>query len=149
MFNDADARRELLISVRSLNWMLRDSLSPICNKHGLTIPQYFVLAILSKNPPLTMTDICKKMNIQRTNISPLYKGMEKDGLVERTRNDVDRRSFWITITDNGQSLLDEIDVELNEALDKYADQFPEDDFEEAYDGIHKLYKIVDAVEFEG
>ena len=59
---------------------------PLLEPLGVTYPQYLVLAMLWEYGDLTVGDLVARLQSDYGTITPLVKRMEKQGLVERTRN---------------------------------------------------------------
>ena len=48
------------------------------------------------------------MNIKDSSAGRLIDRLERDGLIERVRNDIDRRVIYIKLTDKGDQLITEL-----------------------------------------
>ena len=74
---------------------------------GTTLARFDVLAEIAR-PPLepTMSELSKRLLVTKGNITDLVVRLEKDGLVERRRDDSDGRVQHVYLTAAGQDLLD-------------------------------------------
>lgn len=61
----------------------------------------FILYTLSISESLTMTDLAKSINKDKSTTTALIKKLEKAGLVERTSSDKDRRVIYIKLSPQG------------------------------------------------
>jgi MarR family 2-MHQ and catechol resistance regulon transcriptional repressor len=75
---------------------------------GLTVSQFGVIEALFHLGPLSQNEIGHKILRSSGNITMVIDNLEKRKLVKRKRNQVDRRSFIIHLTDAGQKLISDI-----------------------------------------
>ena len=75
---------------------------------GLTVSQFGVIEALFHLGPLSQNEIGQKILRSSGNITMVIDNLEKRQLVKRKRNQVDRRSFIIHLTDAGQKLISDI-----------------------------------------
>lgn len=86
-------KRELFAITYDLQKILHDTMTPICQEHGLTLQQTHVLVELMRTPGLTAGQLSDRAGILRTNFSPVCRKLENRGLIERQRSQTDRRSL--------------------------------------------------------
>ncbi|MEH7215348.1 MarR family transcriptional regulator [Priestia megaterium] len=67
--------------------------------------QYGVLLFIEENPYSSQKDISENLQIDRTTMVSHIDHLETLGLVERTRNPNDRRSYSLLITEKGKEVL--------------------------------------------
>ncbi len=77
-------------------------------KDDITFSQFFLLELLACEHSLKMTDIAAAMNSSLPAATALVDKMVRAGLIQRTRNDQDRRVVNITLTGRGKKLIDEM-----------------------------------------
>jgi DNA-binding MarR family transcriptional regulator len=66
------------------------------------------LATIERHGPLTPSELAARERIQRPTATRLVARLEEDGLIARTADPVDRRSFLIALTPEGEALLREV-----------------------------------------
>lgn len=71
--------------------------------YGLRLPQYRVLDVMDKSGKITVSDLSRKFDVTRATMSVLMAKMQKAGLVESLDNKVDKRSFYIKLTEAGRT----------------------------------------------
>lgn len=69
---------------------------------GLTLAQTHTLEILGANDSIKMKDLALKMGVTTGTLTVMVDNLEKKGLVKRTRNPEDRRSYVIVLTEKGR-----------------------------------------------
>ncbi len=75
---------------------------------GLTISQFGILEALFHLGPMTQKELAVKILKSAGNITMVIDNLEKQDLVIRTRNDEDRRSYLISPTARGKTLIAEM-----------------------------------------
>jgi DNA-binding MarR family transcriptional regulator len=89
---------------------------------GLTGPQLFILRELFLEQPKTLSDLAKALELSNSTVSGIIDRMEKQGLVERKRDDKDRRIVWISTTatcnDLKRERFDKLQRQIRTELEK-------------------------------
>lgn len=70
----------------------------------ITYPQYLVLMVLWEKDEQPVNDIAKRLLLETNTITPLLQRMEKQGLVERRRGEIDTRQRIVCLTNKGKKL---------------------------------------------
>jgi MarR family 2-MHQ and catechol resistance regulon transcriptional repressor len=100
--------------VRALNAYIKlvraaDAVSGRLEAHfsalGLTVSQFGALEALHHLGPLYQKDLAKKILKSTGNITVVVDNLEKSGLVERVRDEEDRRHYFVRITARGRNLI--------------------------------------------
>lgn len=104
------------------------NLSSELNKESISFPQFFLLAYLSSEEYLTMSDIAKKMGHSTAAATGLVDRLEKLAYVERLHAAEDRRKIMVRITAKGIELVARMRSEIATDL---ADMLAKMDEEEA------------------
>jgi DNA-binding MarR family transcriptional regulator len=104
------------------------NLSSELNRGNISFPQFFLLAYLSSEDYLTMSDIAKKMGHSTAAATGLVDRLEKLSYVERVHAAEDRRKIMVRITQKGTELVARMRREIATNL---SDVMSEMDEEEA------------------
>ncbi len=70
----------------------------------ITPREYSVLAVLAEQSPLSQTRIGEILGLDRTTILKLGAELERKGLVERARDEHDKRAYAVALTTAGDRL---------------------------------------------
>lgn len=104
------------------------NLSSELHRGNISFPQFFLLAYLSSEDYLTMSDIAKKMGHSTAAATGLVDRLEKLSYVERMHAAEDRRKIMVRITQKGTELVARMRGEIASNL---SDVMSEMDEEEA------------------
>jgi len=88
------------------------NLSAELNKGNVSFPQFFLLAYLSSEDYLTMSDIAKKMGHSTAAATGLVDRLENLAYVERLHAAEDRRKIMVHITTKGVELVAKMRKEI-------------------------------------
>ena len=87
---------------------------------NLTYPQYLVMMVLWEKDGVNVSEICDRLFLETTTLTPLLKRLEARGLIKRTRSIEDERQVIVTLTGEGQELkatASHIPAWVGEAMD--------------------------------
>ena len=85
----------------------------LLGKLDLTYPQYLVMMVLWEKDDVRVSDICNRLFLETTTMTPLLKRLEGRGLIHRRRSPEDERQVLITLSDQGRAMKrDAADVPL-------------------------------------
>ncbi|MDH3594217.1 MAG: MarR family transcriptional regulator [Rhodospirillales bacterium] len=85
---------------------------------GISLAQHDVLANVVHSPGLTQQEIADRLLVARSNVSMLLSSMEKSGLLERTKDENDRRIRRIFLTPHGRKIVEASLAAQTEVVDK-------------------------------
>ncbi len=89
---------------------LSEMLDGFLAKYGLLQGRWWVMILLMREENLTSTpsELAEKSGVKRPTMTGLIDGLEKEGLVTRLMDQVDRRKYFVKLTPKGQAKLDEV-----------------------------------------
>jgi DNA-binding MarR family transcriptional regulator len=96
------------LSIAFLTW--RRYLQRQIAAHGITLKQSFVLRQLVKQDDLLPSEVARMLFCDRPTATVIVKNLEKQGWVQRRRDEQDRRRTRITITPAGRTKHAELAV---------------------------------------
>ncbi|MFW2542411.1 MarR family winged helix-turn-helix transcriptional regulator [Primorskyibacter sp. 2E107] len=100
-----DRTDESLVAIRRIMRATELYGRKLAQEAGLTAVQLRVLQIVAEKGYATPTAIAARMGVTQATVSALIKKLEKAGVVERRRSDVDRRQTDLFITQAGRDRL--------------------------------------------
>lgn len=76
----------------------------LVQSHGLTGPQSLILRDVIGAGGLTPGELARRVSLSQATVTDIVKRLEARGLLQRARDEVDRRRVLITATADGESL---------------------------------------------
>lgn len=72
---------------------------------GLTPMQLLILQVLAGEKRLTASDLSGRVSLTAATLSGMLDRLEERGLLQRQRDDQDRRRQWLLLSEQGRTLL--------------------------------------------
>jgi MarR family transcriptional regulator, organic hydroperoxide resistance regulator len=89
---------------RAYSRVLQKRLAPF----GLTVAQYLHLRTLWQEGPMTQIEISQHIGIEKASSTAVLDALEKSGMIDRARDERDRRKINVRLTPAGKSLQDAV-----------------------------------------
>jgi DNA-binding MarR family transcriptional regulator len=106
----------LVLSQAFVNW--HKAFMKVLDPYKLTYSQWIILqTLMTFGLPLSPSELNKYLTIEGTSISILIDGIENRGFIRRRRSRVDRRMVKVSLTEQGQELLGEIDPQISKLIE--------------------------------
>ncbi len=106
--------KEMLISLRKIIQAISLHSKDLSRRYGLTGPQLVILNDIAGHQALSVTQLARSSSLSQATVTDILNRLEKRELVERTRDDTDRRRVMIRITDKGRDILSQAPPPLQE-----------------------------------
>jgi DNA-binding MarR family transcriptional regulator len=89
---------------------ISDALDKLLAQHGLLQGRWWVLVLLMRQDDLSSSPsaLAEKAGVTKATMTGFIDGLEREGLVSRLMDTVDRRKFLIRLTPAGQQKLDAV-----------------------------------------
>ena len=92
--------------IMRLSAVLTTVMEQWCEAHGMRTGEFDVLTSLRREGPAMPSDLADALMMSRSGMTKRLDGLEGAGLVERTLDPADRRSFAVALTEEGRRLID-------------------------------------------
>jgi DNA-binding MarR family transcriptional regulator len=109
-----EARPEVDAIVETIIYLYTESrrlTKGLASQFGLTGPQLTVIKLLETFDNLSLSSLSERIRAQNSTVTGIIDRMEREGLVRRERSTSDRRVVHIRLSDKGQKLARQIQVE--------------------------------------
>jgi len=95
---------QLCFALYNASRALTRAYAPLLAPLGVTYPQYLVLLVLWERDGLPVKELGERLTLDSGTLTPLFKRLEQQGLVERRRGEDDERLVRIHLTPDGRAL---------------------------------------------
>ncbi len=96
----------LLYLVKQVEQAIRSHLDNLLRPAGLTALQYTALTVLERHPDLSSAQLARNSFVTAQSMADLVTTLEDRGLIERHRDQADRRRLVVALTAAGRELLE-------------------------------------------
>jgi DNA-binding MarR family transcriptional regulator len=104
----ARPRPTLLYLMKQVELAVRAELDDLTRPVGLTALQYTALTVLEQHPDLTAAHLARHSFVTAQSAGDMVTALIDRGLIERHRDPADRRRLVMSLTLDGQRLLDRL-----------------------------------------
>ena len=115
-------------------------------EHGIPLSHVQVLAMLSQQTSMSVSEISRKLGIAKPNITPLVDRLISVGLVNRLRDNEDRRVVNVVILEAGRAKLKAIQESICEQVEDWGESISSDDFAKLADALSTITRIMGEVQ---
>lgn len=91
---------------------------------GVTLSQCWTLSVLDTSGPLPMSDLSQRLGIAQSTATRVVENLVRDGLLERTRDERDRRVVIIGLTAAGREMAGRLQHTYNRLLESVLGSIP-------------------------
>ena len=109
---------------------------------GLTHAQFDIIATLGNTPGMSYKELGDKTLITKGTLTGVIERLEQKGLVERQRNDCDKRSFFVKLTGEGEQVFRDVFPEVISQSGKVFAHYTEDDFTALEKTLSELKTVI-------
>lgn len=127
---------------RIMNKRVRDSLQHT----PITPPQFSALVMVYREDRMTIGDLCDRMFLACSTVSGLVDRLEKMELVERYRDEEDRRVVRLKLTEKGLQCTEEILQQRREKLEHDLAMIEVERQKELIDNLKLMLEIMNDTE---
>lgn len=127
-------RATLTIISRFIERMAEFDLRPV---------DFSVLSLIGHNPGITSRELCSALNILPPNMVGFLKAFEKRDLIERTPHPTDGRAMGLSLTKNGQQLMQKAEAAAIESDSSAAHQLSAAEQKTLMRLLQKIYRSAD------
>ncbi|MEM7797555.1 MAG: MarR family transcriptional regulator [Chloroflexota bacterium] len=97
------------------------------SKHKFTADQWHVLHTIAANSGLSQNELKDLVNKDKPTISRMIDVLERRGLVERTRSEIDRRRFQLALTAEGEAIYQQMQPKVVDFVNHFLSPISSED----------------------
>ncbi len=128
--------------LRKVDYITRKKGREILTDFNITVPQFTALQILINQGDMTIGELSQKMSLACSTITDLIDRMEKTDLVERKRDEEDKRVVRVEALPKGYTILEEVLKKRIEFLDSKLTSLSYEEKESLDKGLYCLYQAM-------
>ena len=128
--------------LRYISHLIKQKGREILSNYIITPPQFVALQWLQESGDMTIGDLSTKMYLAFSTTTDLVDRMEKNELVQRVRDENDRRVVRIHLLPEGERIIQEVIVKRQEYLRDITDEFNGEEFEQLLKHLQKLHLLM-------
>jgi DNA-binding MarR family transcriptional regulator len=112
----------------------------------MTNDQYYLLRYIKKKAKCTSTELASMFGVNKSAITAMTNRLVKKGLLQRTRDQNDRRVVYLTLTERGNEWITETEERIHKLVESFITKFSEEEIEAFIHTYEKLARILQEME---
>jgi DNA-binding MarR family transcriptional regulator len=108
----------------------------------LTNDQHFTLRYMNQVGTCTSSELAEVFDVQKSAITAIIQRLWEKGLIERTRDDKDRRVVYLTLTEKGKNLYLQCEERINNLVEGLITKFEHNEINQFINTFEKLNQIL-------
>ncbi|WP_019911380.1 MarR family winged helix-turn-helix transcriptional regulator [Paenibacillus sp. HW567] len=113
-----------MIVTRQIQAQIKDNMT-----EGLTNDQFLILRLINSQELCTSTFLAEAVAVGKSSITAIINRLVDAGLIERTRDESDRRQVYLSLTDKGNHSYQTAEKQVQEVISPYFFHFDKQDIE--------------------
>ncbi|MFF2755099.1 MarR family winged helix-turn-helix transcriptional regulator [Psychrobacillus sp. NPDC058041] len=126
--------------LRHISGIIKQKGRQMLHAYTITPPQFVALQWLFEHGDMTIGDLSNKMYLAFSTTTDLIDRMEKSALVQRVRDEQDRRVVRIHLLKEGERIIEEVIAKRQQYLEDILDQFNSDEVANLSTLLGKLHQ---------
>ena len=128
--------------LRYISHLIKQKGREILSNYTITPPQFVALQWLHESGDMTIGDLSQKMYLAFSTTTDLVDRMEKNELVQRVRDEQDRRVVRIHLLPEGERIIQEVIEKRQNYLRDLLQDFEVDEAQELLELLEKLHLLM-------
>lgn len=108
----------------------------------LTNDQHYILRYIHQSRECTSTELADAFEVNKSAITAIINRMADRGLIQRTRDENDRRVVYLTLTKEGSTLYETCQDKVQQLVESIITQFDETEITNFINTYEKLAQIL-------
>ena len=125
--------------LRFISHLIKQKGREILSNYTITPPQFIALQWLHELGDMTIGDLSTKMYLAFSTTTDLVDRMEKNDLVQRIRDDQDRRVVRIHLLPEGERVIEEVISKRQHYLSEILVEYTQDEVTQLLSNLKKLH----------
>ncbi|MEH7120767.1 MarR family transcriptional regulator [Neobacillus vireti] len=109
----------------------------------LTNDQHYILRYISQTKECTSSELADAFEVNKSAITAIITRMTDRGLIERTRDQSDRRVVYLTLTEEGHTLYQSCQEKIEQLVQSIITKFEEKEIKNFIETYEKLALILE------
>ena len=128
--------------LRYISHLIKQKGREILSNYIITPPQFIALQWLQESGDMTIGDLSTKMYLAFSTTTDLVDRMEKNELVQRVRDENDRRVVRIHLLPEGERIIQEVIMKRQQYLRDITGEFDGEESEQLLKHLQKLHLLM-------
>jgi DNA-binding MarR family transcriptional regulator len=117
-------------------------------EEDLTVDQHYIIRYIQNSKECTSSELAEAFDVNKSAITAIINRLAERGLIERTRDEKDRRVVYLTLSDKGMDLHHKTQEKVHLLVESFITQFDETEITYFINTYEKLAQILTTMKKE-
>ncbi|MBY0147194.1 MarR family winged helix-turn-helix transcriptional regulator [Neobacillus niacini] len=117
-------------------------------EEDLTVDQHYIIRYIQNSKECTSSELAEAFDVNKSAITAIINRLADRGLIERTRDEKDRRVVYLTLSDKGIDLHHKTQEKVHLLVESFITQFDESEITAFINTYEKLAQILTTMKKE-
>jgi len=99
------------------------------------------ILILGLEKEMMPSTLARFLNLKKSSVTSIIDSLEKEGLVKRTADPMDRRKIWVSLTSSGYRYIDVLEGCVEKLVDVMLEGLEEDEIDEMLQSMRSVVNL--------
>lgn len=114
----------------------------------LSLEQFTLIRLVYRHGPIRASELADMLFVHRSAITVRVDKLVKKGLLERERDEEDRRNVYLRISEKGIKFYETLEGKINEFVEAIIQDIPKDEMENFLNVFEKIATYIERYEGE-
>lgn len=114
----------------------------------LTYDQQYMLRYIKNAHQCTSTELAEVFDVKKSAITAIINRLAEKGLIERTRDEDDRRVVYLTLSKDGEDLFQRTEERVHCTVEKIIRKFEPEEIQNFLETYNKLENVLTEIKAE-
>jgi DNA-binding MarR family transcriptional regulator len=148
MTHQGDITENILIALRRVIRAVDQHSRQLVQSHGLTGPQALLLTEIARSQGLTGSELAKRVSLSQATVTDVVKRLENRGLLERSRDAIDKRKMLLRATRQGETLVKQSVPLLQERFQGRLNELKEWERNQLLSSLQRIAEMMNAEDLD-
>jgi DNA-binding MarR family transcriptional regulator len=148
MNSQLDISENILIALRRVIRAIDQHSRNLIQSHGLTGPQALLLTEIVRSQVLTGSELAKRVSLSQATVTDIVKRLEGRGLLERSRDESDKRKMILRATGQGEALVKQSVPLLQERFQSRLGELKEWEQNQLLSALQRIAEMMNAEDLD-
>ena len=112
-------------------------------REELSVEQFTLVRLLYMHGTLRSSELAEQLLVHKSAITVKVEKLVKKGLVERRRDEDDRRNVYLSLSNEGRGLYEELEKKIEMFIEDIARHIPEKEMESFLNVYEKIAEYIE------
>ena len=112
------------------------------NGNDLTNDQHYMLRYINRSGTCTSSELADVFEVKKSAITAIINRLWEKGLIQRTRDENDRRVVYLTLTEKGTDLFNKMEERIHKLVESLITKFDETEIKQFLETYEKINQVL-------